>query len=338
MEKDQLEISWGSLWRIAVMLGLVTFFYFVSNIIIGIIFAIVISSALDPIVNFLEKKKFPRVLGTLLIFLLTIALFSLLLYIVVPIALSELNTLLENLSDMQSSIFGLKDLSGVVKLLNSDITRITNLLFSGSVSLSDVVGGLLGNLTIVFSVFILSFYLTVDRDGVEKFLRAILPPRFEDQVLDVYFRTRAKIGKWLQGQIFLSATVGFGVFLGLTLLGVKYSLVLAILAGLLEIVPFVGPIISGSLAILIALPQSLTTAIYVLILFIIIQQTENYVLVPTFMRLTTSLHPAVIIIALLIGGQFLGVIGLILAVPLAVLAQEIINNWSDFKSKRKVLI
>lgn len=319
------------------MLALVSFFYFAKDIIIGLIFSIVVSSAIDPIVSYLENKKFPRVLGALLIFIILIGALSLLLYILVPVVLSELSGLIENLTEVQSSIFGLQEMSGLIAMINQDIGKMANILFSGNVSLPGVISGFLGNLTLVFSVFVLSFYLTVDRDGVEKFLRAILPPHVEDKVLDVYFRTRQKIGKWLQGQFFLSLSVAIVVFIGLTILKVRYSLVLSILAGLLEIVPFAGPILSGSVATVIALSQSFTAAAYVIILFIVVQQAENYLLVPTFMRYTTSLHPAVILVAILIGSKFLGVIGIILAVPAAVLAQEVINNWNVSKIKQKAL-
>lgn len=339
MEKKYWEISWGSLWRIAAMLILISFFYFAKNIIIALLVSIVISSALDPIVSFLERKKLPRVLGTLLIFLLLLGSLALLLYIIVPVVLAELNYLIDNLTSIQSSLFGLKEASAIISTVNNAINKIANMLFSGSVSFSDVVSSFFGSLALAFSVFALAFYLTVDRDGVEKFLRAILPPGFEDKVLTVYFRTRYKIGKWLQGQIFLSLSVGVGVSLGLWILGVKYSLVLGIFAGLLEMVPFVGPILSGAVAIVIAFPQSLTLALYVLILFIIIQQIESQVLLPIFMKLTTNLHPVVILVALLVGGEFLGIVGLILAVPVAVGVQEVINNWTEIKArKEKALI
>lgn len=338
MEKRHLEISWSSLWKIVLMLALVTFFYFTRNIIVSVILSIVISSAFDPVVSFLERKKIPRILGTLLVFLFLFGSISFLLYIIVPLVLSELNVLIDHLTEIQSSIFGLSEVSQVIKNINSDISQLANILFSGNTSVSDVISSFFGGIALAFSVFVLSFYLTVDRDGVEKFLMAILPPEYEDKVLDIYFRTRAKIGKWLLGQVFLSMSVGLSVSVGLWFLGIKYSLVLGIFAGLVEIAPFVGPIFSGAMAVIIAFSQSFNLALYTLILFVVIQQIENQLLVPIFMKLTTSLHPAVILIALLIGGQLFGVVGLILAVPTAVLAQEVINNWSASKIKRKATI
>ena len=197
----------------------------------------------------------------------------------------------------------------------------------------DISTKFLGGLTFTVSVFVLSFYLTVDRGGVERFLRTVIPSIYEDRVLDIYFRIRKKIGRWFIGQLFLSFTIGLAVFLGLTLLGVKYSLVLGIVAGLFELVPYVGPIFSGSLSILVGLSTSLSLGIYTLILFIIIQQIENHLLVPTVTHLTTSLSPVVTLVSLLIGTKVFGFVGLVLAVPAAVLLQEIIEDWS-ISSKR----
>lgn len=317
------------------MILLFGLFYFTRDVLIAVLLAIVISSALDPIVTFLEERKIPRVLGVLGIYILVIAGFALIIYTVVPLALSELNTLISRLTELNVPLLGIEGLSQVVKALNESIGKLANLLISGSTSLLEAISRFLGGLALAVTVFVLSFYLTIDRDGIENFLKTILPPSYEDQVLDIYFRTKRKIGRWLQGQIFLSLSIGMSVFVALWLLDVKYSLILGILAGLLEIVPFVGPILSGAIAFLIALAQSFYSGIYVLIIFLVIQQLEGHLLVPAFMKLTTGLNPAMILISLLAGGKLFGFVGLILAVPAAVLVQEVINRWSDTKLRRK---
>jgi predicted PurR-regulated permease PerM len=190
----------------------------------------------------------------------------------------------------------------------------------------------------VVAVFALSFYLTVGRDGVERFLRAILPSAYERKALHIYSHVSGKIGKWLTGQLIISAVVGLITFLGLWLLGVRYSLLLGFLAAIAELVPYVGPIITGSIAILIGLSDSVPLGIYVFILFIIIQQLENNVLLPVVMRYTTTLNPVIILTALLIGGKVFGIVGLVLAIPFAVLVQEIIEDWVLTKEARKGII
>ncbi len=336
--KIQLEISWSSMWRAVFVAAFIYFLFLAKEIASAVLISIVISSALDPVISWAEKKRIPRVLSTLLIFIFLIVLVAVLLYIIVPVALTELNVFIDVLSKTNTPVLGLQRIADIANAFTESIGRLASVLFSGSASLFDTLSKFLGGIALAISAFVLSFYLSVDRDGVEKLLRAILPPSYEEQILSVYFRTRHKIGKWLEGQIFLSLSIGFIVYIGLWLIGVEYALVLAILAAVLELVHYVGPIISGAIAVLVALSQSQTIAIYVLIFFVVISKVEGYLLTPTFMRLTTSLNPAVILIAILAGAQLAGLVGLILAVPGAVLVQEVINHWSEAKMKRQMQI
>ncbi len=334
MEKG-FDITWTSLWRIAGMLILFSVLYLAMDIWIAVLLAIVISSALDPSVNWLEKKKIPRIVSTLGIFIVIIFTLALILYAVVPIALSELTVLLKNIGTVGIPALGLQEAARVITIINEGFGHLTNVLLSGDISFASIVSKFVGSATLAISTFGLSFYLTVDRDGVEKFLIAVLPSGYEDRILDVYFKTRKKIGNWLYGQVFLSLSIGLSAFVGLWFIGVKYSLVLGLLSAVLEIVPFAGPILSGAIAFLIALSTSLTMGIYVFLLYLLIHQVESLVLTPIFMRMTTSLHPAAILVSILVGARLFGVIGVILAVPMTVMLQEMIDGWSMEKTRRK---
>jgi predicted PurR-regulated permease PerM len=122
--------------------------------------------------------------------------------------------------------------------------------------------------------------------------------------------------------------MGFTVWAGLTLLGVKYSFLIAILAAVFELVPFLGPILSGAVAIVAALLTSTTLAVYTLIFFLVAQQFESNILVPILSRRSVGLHPVIVIVALLIGAEIGGVLGIIIAVPLAAIFQEVVQDWS----------
>ena len=337
MDDKGFSISWGALWRVLFMLTLAVILFIAKDILIAIFLALVISAALDPLVTWFEKKRIPRLLSTLILYIAIIFSIALVAYVVIPIALAEFNILLSTLSRYSGTLFDFIDTSGLINSINEALGKITNVLLSGSTSLLEIGTKFLGGLTTALSVFVLSFYLTVGKDGVERFLVTILPSIYEDRVLSVYKRIKRKIGHWLTGQFVLSIGVGFLVFLGLWVLGVKYSLLLGIIAGIFELVPYVGPIFSGSLAVLVGLTHSLPLAFYTLILFIIIQQLENNVLVPLVSKLTTDLSPVVILIALLIGAQVFGFVGLLLAVPAAVLFQELLEEWSVAKARRKGL-
>ena len=318
------------------MIILATVLFFAVDVLVALFLAVVVSSALDPIVTWLEKKKIPRILGTLAIYIVAVFVLAFIVYAIVPIALSEFSSLLNSLDEKISRPdLAFINISQLVDAINEGLGRVTNVLISGSQSFLDIISRFFGGIALTASVFVLSFYLTVGKDGVERFLLTILPPTYEARAIELYTKVRRKIGRWLRGQMLLSLVIGITVFFGLWLLGVKYSLILGILAGIFELVPYVGPIFSGSVAVLVAATNSLTLGVYTLLLFILIQQIENNVLVPAVMSLTTSLNPVVILISLLVGAKLFGFIGLILAVPAAVLLQEIIEDWSESRKRNR---
>ena len=301
--------------------------------------AIVVSSALDGPVSYLQRKKIPRILGTLFIFLTALAVLAMLLYTFIPLAIVELQNLLENVKKIEIPIFGALDIAHFTKIDKylGNLENLANILFSGSVSFFNFIAALFGNLALIIATFILSFYLTINQFGVEKFLRTVLPIIHEEYVVGIYLRARNKIGRWLQGQILLMLIVGVATSLGLWILGIKYSLILGVLAGTLEIVPIVGPIFAGTVAFLVAISQSWGLGLYVILLFLVIQQLESHLLVPIIMRKTVGISPVMVVISLLAGSEIAGIIGVILAVPVAVVLQEIIEDWERRKLKTQRL-
>jgi len=330
MMAEDRGITWGALWKILAMLGLVAALFVTREILIAVFLAIIISSALDPWVTFLERKNVPRILGTLAIYIIAILLVAVIIYILVPVALVELNSILNNSGGFMGSLMqnfgedGAKVFDGLIQGLND----VTAGFLGGKITILTILSRFLGGLFFTAIVFVISFYLTVGRDGVERFLVTILPYQYQENVLTIYERVRRKISLWFRGQLLLSLIVGFAVFLGLLILGVRYSLVLGLAAGLFELIPYVGPIFSGGLAVLFALTSSVTLGLYTLILFIVIQQIESHFLIPTVMGRSTNLNPVIVLVSLLIGGKIFGLIGVILAVPVAVLFQEILRDWS----------
>ena len=332
------DITWQSLWRVAVVVTVTAVAYAGLNVILGFCLAIVIAAALDAPITWLQKKRVPRVVGALGIFAVGIVLMAALVYAVVPIALSEFTNLFTQATQVKGaadSSLGFIKLSQLTNLITERFNALSNSLITGDIPLLSVASFLFGGIFLTVAVFVLSFYLTVGQDGVEKFILATVPPAYEDYALDLYFRVRHKIGKWLKAQIILSVIIFISVFIGLWLLDVDYALLLALLAGAFEIIPFVGPVFAGGIAVLISLSNSFSVALYTLALFVIIQQIENHILVPSVMRFTANLNPALVVIALMLGGGVFGFVGLILAVPAAVLLQEVAADWATSKSKRR---
>src|SRR3990172_3049225 len=229
METRSLEITWSSLWRVFAIILLIWLLFLARNVFWAVILAVVISSAMDPPVTWLERKRIPRILGTLGLFVMLVLVIALVAYTIVPLAIFEVNNLLANLNKASGAIFDILQSSQAIEALNKTLNQLSNALISGNISLADIVSNFLGGAFLALSVFVLSFYLTLGKDGVEKFLLAILPATYEAPVLNTYGIVRRKIGRWLEGQVFLSLAMGILVFMGLWLLGVKYSLTLGIL-------------------------------------------------------------------------------------------------------------
>lgn len=339
MEKDKFEISWTTLWKILIMAFLVIALFLARQALIILFLAIIISSALNSPVTYLQKKKIPRIIGTLLIFISALTVLAGLLYTFVPLAIVELQNFLGNFKEIQIPILGnlnVSQFTGIDKYLGN-LGDLANILFSGGVSFINIITAIFGNMALILITLILSFYLTINQSGVEKFIRTILPLNYEDYAVDFYLRVRKKLAIWLQSQLFLMLIVGGVTSLGLWILGVKYALILGILAGLLEIVPIVGPIFSGALAFLAAIMQSWTLSLYVILLFVFIQQCESHILVPLVMKKTLGVNPVVVVVAILAGAEIAGFIGLVLAVPVAVIFQEAIYDYERRKLKTQRL-
>ena len=340
MDRPSFEISWATLWRILLMLIFAIMLFMAREALIILFLAIIISASLDGPVWYLQRKKIPRILGTLLIFLSGLMILAVVLYIIIPVTFFELQNVLQNFKNIQIPSLGTLNISYFAELSKSlgDIENLINALMSGGVSFFNLLTVVFNNLVFLIATIVLSFYFTINQFGVEKFLKTILPINYEDYVIEIYLRVRKKMGYWLQGQIILMTIVGILTWLGLSLLNVKYSLVLGVVAGIFEIVPMVGPIFSGAIVFLAAISESWTLGLYVILLFVVIHQIENHILVPLVMKKTLGISPVVVVVYLLAGWQIAGVIGAILAVPVAVIFQEIIDDWERRKLKTGRLI
>jgi predicted PurR-regulated permease PerM len=184
------------------------------------------------------------------------------------------------------------------------------------------VGGVFGLLTIL----ILAFYFLVDSSSLVRTFVRLFPRGERPRVEDACLRVSTKVSAWLGGQLLLAAIIGTTAAIGLWLLGVPYFYVLALIAGIGEMIPVVGPLLAAIPAIAVALTVSPATALFVAIFFVVQQQVENHVLVPKVMERQVGVSAVVVIVALLLGGSLLGVIGAILAVPTAAILQVLFEE------------
>lgn len=332
-DKTTFEISWVSLWRLLAFVALIAVLYEGREIVLGLFLAIIISSGLEGVVDFLEERiSLPRSVSVILIFLAALIAFILVIYTLVPFLLVEISTVFSGVNQASLGGWGILLNFQGSQSVGSLVGKVSSQVIAGNASPLQLLSQALGSFGLAAAVIVSSFYLSLSHDGVEKFLMVVVPPDYEETTMRIYKRSKELIGAWFRMQILLSVIMGFTVWAGLSLLGVHYAFLIAILAGLFELVPFLGPILSGTVAVVSALLTSTTLAFYTLIFFIIAQQFEANVLIPLLSRRSVGLHPVIVIIALLIGAEIGGVLGIIISVPVAAVFQEVIKDWS---SKRR---
>ena len=184
------------------------------------------------------------------------------------------------------------------------------------------VGGVFG----VVTILIVAFYVLIDAENIVRALVRLFPRPERARVRDALRRAGEKVSAWMAGQLLLGAIIGTTAALGLWILGVPYFYVLALIAGIGELIPIVGPLLAAIPAIAVAFSVSPATALGVAVFFFLQQQVENHVLVPRVMSRQVGISPVLVIMALLIGGSLLGLVGAILAVPTAAILQVLLQE------------
>ena len=307
-----------------IVLALFWLAFELSGILIIIFVSYIIMAALTPFSDFLTKKRVPRIFSVLIPYVLTIAILVLLIFPLVPFFVSQIQLLFSNFPKYINQIaktFNLNiDASSVNNVFQSDINAI------GKNALS-VTGKIFSGVFSILTVLVISFYLMLEREILKRQFIALWPKKYQENALRTITQVENKIGLWLRGQLILSFTIGFCTWIGLTLLGLPFALPLALLAGILEIVPTIGPIISAVPAIIVALTISPGVAISVVVFYILLQMLENNILVPKIMQKAVGLNPIVIIIGVLIGSKFLGILGALLAVPFIAMTLIVIKSF-----------
>jgi len=336
--ESRFEISWSSLWRIAVFAGALLLIVLAREIIGMFIIAIVVALGLDPFVSFLERHRIPRLLGTSFVFVAALIVLAAVVYLVLPIVISELGSFVAHFSDSLRTLFNIGVPERVIENVSGNLEQAFAFLSSSDFSVTGAIGSAFERLLFVIATIVISFYLTVEEKGTERFLKVILPDAYERGFLTIFTRFKEKIRNWFSAQLGLSLAVGVVVALGLWLLGVRYYLALGLLAAVFEIVPIIGPIVTGAIGFLVAAGSSWTLGFYTLIFFFLVQQLENHVLTPVVMGRAVKVHPVMVVMALLVGGTVAGFPGILLSVPIAVLAQEMFNYLAEQKRDRRGLV
>jgi len=326
-----LDISYEGILRILVSIFAVFALYYFRDVIFILFISILITLIIVPAIDFMESKKIPRIVAATLVYFLILVFLGSLIFIIAPPLAKQLHQLsmvipqyLADNSFIIDNALLRSELSGPLQNIlieaSSYFKNITSSFFEG---IFNVLGGFMSALLTI----VISFYLIIEDNGIERFVKNVIPQKLQGRALNIIKKVQIKLGKWVIGQLSLGFIVGIMSYVGLYFLGItQYALVLAIIAGILELVPYIGPILSAIPAIIIALTISLNHAFLTLVLYFLIQQFENYLIVPKVMEKSVNLHPIVIIMVIIIGEKVAGIAGAILAVPVAAIASIIFDD------------
>lgn len=323
--KQYLEISFTTILKIIFVIFALLFIYLIRDILAIVFFALIIASAVSTPVRWLTKHHIPRILGVIIVYALGTATIALMFALVIPPLASELKQLsdfIPRITDHFTS--GLQTFQQYAQQeeIQNFFLNLSRRLQELRINFFALTGNVVSGMTAFIATFVISFYLSVEEEGIRKFLRSVTPKKQEDYAISVWERTQRKLGQWLRAQLFLGFVIGLLTFIGLKLLGLPYALSLAILAGIFELIPFVGPILAAIPAVIIAFIKSPFLALLTILVYVIIQQTEGNLLVPKVMQKTVGINPVVAIVVLLIGARLAGIAGVLLSIPTAMLLAE----------------
>ena len=335
MKSQVIEISPKTIFiTIAILFGLFVAWQ-IKGILLSLVIAYILMSGFAPLVDWFEKEGVNKTVAVLATFILIISVLGLLIFAVIPPLIVQTRELILSLPQYIDNLDRfVQTKNGLPNITIDDITQFLTQRIDKALTnvLSVILNVFTGFLTFI-TVAVFSFYLLLERDKIKQNLFIFFPHLSKERVYRLGHKIEEKLGAWLRGQVTLMLLVGAATWLGLTILGIKYALPLAVVAGILEIVPIIGPIISAVPAIIIAFVQNPVLVIAVIILYLVVQQVENYLLVPKVMERAVGLSPLIIIFALLVGGSLLGIIGALLAVPVTAIIQVILEDFHDHPTK-----
>lgn len=334
-----ISLTAGSIIKIILLFTAMYFLYLIRDILAVLFVSLILSSALDPWVDWMQAKKIPRAIGIIFIYLVLFSVIGLVIYLIIPPIAEQTGQLANDfpryIDKLISSFSTIKNFTiehGFLDSIKNGIGSWSSNLQTATSGIFSTVTGIFGGIFSFFLVLILTFYMVVEESAIKKLVWSIAPAEHQTYLIGLVNRIQTKIGMWLRGQLILSLIVFALVYIGLSILGVKYALVLALIAGVTETVPYLGPILGSIPGVFLAFTQSPMLAVFTAILYYIVQVVENNILVPKVMEKAVGLNPIVSIAALMIGLQIGGIVGAILSIPVATAISVIVSDIFEHKN------
>lgn len=316
----KIEISHKTIIFTAVFIGALWFVYVIGDIILMLFVALLLTAIINPLVVKLFKYKIPKGVSITLIYLFVISLLSASVAVIVPPLIEQTTNLVNTLPKNMESL-GLQNVANgeVLRQLISQLGTLPSQLVRAGF-------GIFANILNVLTVLIFAFYMLLTRDKLNQNLKMLFGKDKSNKMAKLITAWETKLGSWARGQLFLMFLIGVSSYLGFIILGIPYALPLAVLAGLLEIIPYLGPVMAAVPAVIIAFAVSPFLGFATVALTFLIQQLENYVFVPKVMEKSVGISPVVTLFALSVGFRMAGVVGIIISMPVVITVQLLLQQ------------
>jgi predicted PurR-regulated permease PerM len=336
----KITVSSVTILKIVAILAGLVFAWYIREVLFILFASLILAAALDPWVDKMESYRIPRGVSIAGLYLTIIGFAVALAYLIIPPLVQQSSEIVDSFSQYAPQIDSFyqtvtqrPDVSFIAEVQNylSDINRA---LADLTAPVTETVTIFMTGLGTLLVVLVITLYMTIEEDGIKKFVRSVAPIQYQPYLVQKTNRVQEKMGAWMRGQLITMTLIGILSWIALYTLGVEYALVLAIFAGFAEFIPFIGPLISAVPAVFFAYADSPWKALAVMIAFLIIQQLENQVITPKVMNKAVGLNPIVVIASMLVGHLLIPYAGIILAVPAATIIWVFLEDVVKMKQKR----
>ena len=330
---QKLEISFDTILKIGLAILFFYFFYLVRDILIFIFFGSIISILFNPAIDFLEEKRIPRALATIFVYLLFFSILGFLIYNLAPFFVLEFQQISQVFSQSFQKVLPFLKFVGFEKVETVDEFNkaLQEWIKTSSLSIVGAVTSFFGGIFSTLTILSLAFFFSFEKEEIEKKFLNFLPPKHRSEIISLFEEVQKKVSGWFGVRILSCLFVGLLTFLACFLLKINYAFLLSFLAGFLEFIPVLGPVLTALILLIFTALESFWKAIFLFVAFFLIQQIEGNILTPILAKKIIGLPSVFILISIMIGGKLFGFLGMILAIPLFGFLFEF---FSDFLRKQ----
>jgi predicted PurR-regulated permease PerM len=339
-----IDISYKAIFKVLSVFFILFILLQVVDVLVIVFMSVVISSAIKPVVNYMTKVGLPRGLSIFFVLFSFFALFGTLLFFGITPIITQISNFVNNFGQFLDTInrnYNLQiqyDKDSISKYLTQFTPNIGSTFGNASNQIISLGRGFLNGLLFTLALLVLTFYQLLEENKISDFVASLFHSN-SGNVKNIIKRSENKLGAWFRGQLSLMLFIGIITFLGLSILSffnpalAEFALPLALIAGVLEIVPVLGPALALIPALFVGATISLQFMIAVLVLYLVIQQIETNVVIPRVMNRAVGIDPVIVIIGIMVGNTLMGPLGSLLSVPVMAVLSVMYEEWKNNSEK-----